>query len=59
MLGIAVVLMAVVAGVTNASLGRSSSSILKDNYRSVLAVQRMEEGIQRMDASAPTSGDSR
>ena len=42
-LGIALIVMGVVAGITNASLGRSSSSILKDNYRSVLAMQRIAE----------------
>jgi len=51
-LGIALIVMGVVAGVTNASLGRSSSSILKDNYRSVLAMQRMAEAIERMDSAA-------
>jgi signal transduction histidine kinase len=51
-LGIALIVMGVVAGVTNASLGRYSSSILKDNYRSVLAMQRMAEAIERMDSAA-------
>jgi len=33
-------------------LGRSSQSILKDNYRSVLAAERMQQALQRMDAAA-------
>jgi two-component system, NtrC family, sensor histidine kinase KinB len=53
-LGVALVVMGLVAAVTNASLGRSSSSILKDNYRSVLAMQRMEKAIERLDSAAVT-----
>jgi signal transduction histidine kinase len=33
-------------------LGSHSQSILKDNYRSVLAAQRMKEAIERMDSAA-------
>ena len=33
-------------------LGSHSQSILKDNYRSVLAAQRMKEAIERMDSGA-------
>lgn len=33
-------------------LGSHSQTILKDNYRSVLAVQRMKEAIERMDSGA-------
>jgi signal transduction histidine kinase len=34
------------------SLGSHSQTILKDNYRSVLAAQRMKEAIERMDSAA-------
>src|ERR1700752_1859161 len=34
------------------SLGSHSQLILKDNYRSVLAAQRMKEAIERMDSAA-------
>ena len=33
-------------------LGSHSQTILKDNYRSVLAAQRMKEDIERMDSGA-------
>src|ERR1700730_14664193 len=33
-------------------LGSHSQTILKDNYRSVLAPQRMKEAIERMDSAA-------
>ncbi len=33
-------------------LGSNSQTILKDNYRSVLAAQRMKEAIERMDSGA-------
>jgi signal transduction histidine kinase len=33
-------------------LGTHSQTILKDNYRSVLAAQRMKEAIERMDSAA-------
>jgi two-component system, NtrC family, sensor histidine kinase KinB len=33
-------------------LGSHSQTILKDNYRSVLAAQRMKESIERMDSAA-------
>jgi signal transduction histidine kinase len=34
------------------ALGSHSQIVLKDNYRSVLAAQRMKEAIERMDSSA-------
>jgi signal transduction histidine kinase len=37
---------------TITSLGQRSDSILKDNYRSVLAAQRMKESGERIDGSA-------
>ncbi|HJU63345.1 MAG TPA: PAS domain-containing sensor histidine kinase, partial [Candidatus Binatia bacterium] len=33
-------------------LGTHSQTILKDNYRSVLAAQRMKEAVERMDSAA-------
>ncbi len=51
-LAVALVVISIVANLTNAALGRSSSSILKDNYRSVLAGQRMKESIERLDSAA-------
>jgi PAS domain S-box-containing protein len=50
--GIAVVVVGVLASLTNGKLGRSSELILKDNYRSVLAAQRMKESIERVDSAA-------
>lgn len=37
---------------TLANLGGASQTILKDNYRSVLAAQRMKEASERMDSAA-------
>jgi len=51
-LAIALVVIGAVANLTNAALGRSSSTILKDNYRSVLAGQRMKETVERIDSAA-------
>jgi HAMP domain-containing protein len=42
----------VVAMVTLARLGRAGQEILQDNYRSVLAIQRMTEALERMDSAA-------
>lgn len=42
----------VAAGFIAASLGRASEQILEDNYRSVLAAQRMKESIERIDSGA-------
>ena len=47
-LGIAVI----AGGVMSASLGRSSRRIFDDNYRSVLAAQRMKEAVERIDSGA-------
>jgi NtrC-family two-component system sensor histidine kinase KinB len=49
---IAVIVVGVLASVANGKLGRSSALILKDNYRSVLASQRMKEFIERIDSAA-------
>ncbi len=38
--------------VTTSRIGDSSQIILKDNYRSVLAVQKMKESLERMDSAS-------
>jgi signal transduction histidine kinase len=50
-LAIVLALMCILAVATISSLGSHSQTILKDNYRSVLAAQRMEEAIERMQDS--------
>jgi NtrC-family two-component system sensor histidine kinase KinB len=47
-LGIAVI----AGGIMSATLGKSSRRIFDDNYRSVLAAQRMKEAIERIDSGA-------
>lgn len=37
---------------TVSSIGESAQNILRENYRSVLAAQRMKESIERLDSSA-------
>lgn len=49
---LALLLVAVFAVTTFGQLGSHSETILKDNYRSVLAAQRMKEAIERMDSAA-------
>jgi signal transduction histidine kinase len=51
-IAIAVVVVGALASITNGKLSRSSELILKDNYRSVLAAQRMKEAIERIDSAA-------
>ncbi|MCE9668641.1 ATP-binding protein [Myxococcus stipitatus] len=51
-LALALVLVGVVAVVTLNRLGHSGQRILQDNYRSVLATQRMTEQLERMDSAA-------
>jgi NtrC-family two-component system sensor histidine kinase KinB len=51
-LGVALAAVALVAVLTANSLGRSGERILSDNYRSVLAAQRMKESIERLDSGA-------
>ena len=63
-LAAALALIALLAALTNASLGRNAASILQDNYRSVLAVQQMKEALDRLDAAttppaAPSPGEPR
>jgi two-component system, NtrC family, sensor histidine kinase KinB len=48
----ALVLIAVLSAVTGAVLGRNVGSILQDNYRSVLAAERMKEALERIDSAA-------
>jgi len=51
-LALALALVGVLAVVTLADLGKSGERILADNYRSVLAAQRMKEAIERVDSAA-------
>lgn len=51
-LGLALVLLGAAALRTATTLGGSSEAILKDNYRSVLAAQRMEDALQELDRTA-------
>lgn len=48
-LGLALVLVCVFSVTTLFSLGSHSQTILKDNYRSVLAAQRMKDALERME----------
>jgi len=47
-LAVALVAVGLLAVATTSSLGKHSQEILKDNYRSVLAAQRMKDSIERM-----------
>lgn len=51
-LALALALVGVLAVATLADLGKSGQRILADNYRSVLAAQRMKEAIERIDSAA-------
>jgi two-component system, NtrC family, sensor histidine kinase KinB len=51
-LALALVLVGVVSALTVDTLGTTSNRILRDNYRSALAAQRMKESIERMDSAA-------
>jgi two-component system, NtrC family, sensor histidine kinase KinB len=46
------VVISVVGGILISRLGRSAEGILQDNYRSVLAVQRMMDAIEALDGRA-------
>ena len=48
----ALVVLALTASFATSSLGRSASRILSDNYRSVLAAQRMKGAVERIDSAA-------
>src|SRR5712692_7624906 len=50
-LAIVLVFVCILSVVTISSLGSHSQTILKDNYRSVLAAQRMKEAIERIEDS--------
>lgn len=47
---LALICVGMIAAVTISNLGLHSQRILKDNYRSVLAVQRITNGIERLDS---------
>ena len=49
---IALLCLSVIAFVTVSSIGDSAHNIIHENYRSVLATQRMKESIERMDRGA-------
>ncbi len=51
-LALALVLVGTVAVLTLDQLGRSGQNIMKDNYRSVLAAQRIKEALERIDSAA-------
>ena len=51
-LALALAIMGIFSVVVVSFLGSHSQTILKDNYRSVLAAQRMKEAIERMDSAA-------
>ena len=51
-LAVALAAVAVLSVVTSTTLGRAGERILSDNYRSVLAAQRMKESIERLDSGA-------
>ena len=51
-LAVALAGVGILATTTVSSLGQHSDAILKDNYRSVLAIQRMQEALERMQDSA-------
>jgi len=51
-LAVALAVVAVITVVTTRALGHAGERILADNYRSVLAAQRMKESIERLDSGA-------
>ncbi len=53
-LGLALVLLAILAVRTTSSLGASAEAILEENYRSVLAAQRMGNDVEALDRAALT-----
>ena len=48
-LGLALALVCAFSVTTLSSLGSHSQTILKDNYRSVLAAQRMKDALERLE----------
>jgi two-component system, NtrC family, sensor histidine kinase KinB len=51
-LALALLAVGVVAVISLRTLGRSADTILQDNYRSVLAAQRIKEAAERLDSAA-------
>ena len=51
-IALALAIVGVVSVIVVSFLGSHSQTILKDNYRSVLAAQRMKEASERMDSAA-------
>jgi NtrC-family two-component system sensor histidine kinase KinB len=51
-LAVALLVVGVVSGLVTTRLGEQSRLILADNYRSVLAIQRMKEALEGMDGRA-------
>lgn len=51
-LALAVIALGVVSSLATTALGHRSELILRDNYRSVLAAQRMKEAVERIDSGA-------
>jgi two-component system, NtrC family, sensor histidine kinase KinB len=51
-LAIALGAVGILASLTLAELGRVGENVLRDNYQSVLAAQRMKEAIERIDSAA-------
>jgi two-component system, NtrC family, sensor histidine kinase KinB len=51
-LGVALAMAALIAVLSVSTLGAQSQRILKENYRSVLAAQRMKASIERLDSGA-------
>ena len=51
-LAVALALVGILAVATLADLGKSGERVLADNYRSVLAAQRMKEALERTDSAA-------
>jgi NtrC-family two-component system sensor histidine kinase KinB len=51
-LAVALALVGATAVVSIRTLGDASDAILRDNYRSVLAAQRMQESVERIDGAA-------
>src|SRR5262245_12001955 len=51
-LAIAMIIISVAGGFFLTRLGRSSEQVLKDNYRSVLALQRMTDSVEALDSTA-------
>jgi len=51
-LGVVLIIISVLSVTLISKLGSNSQTILQDNYRSVLASQRMKESIERIDSAA-------